>query len=96
MQITYCPYRSQFSLESRKVFVTLASSSEQDTSEKQVGKPSSPASPQKATTIPRKNRVSQKGEKIKKDLDKIMDEIDEVLEENAEEFIKSYVQRGGE
>ena len=30
------------------------------------------------------------------DLDAMLDEIDEVLEENAEEFVKSYVQRGGE
>ncbi len=26
----------------------------------------------------------------------IVDEIDKVLEENAEEFVKNYVQRGGE
>lgn len=38
----------------------------------------------------------KKGEELKKDLDKLMEEIDEVLEENAEEFVKSYVQRGGE
>ena len=38
----------------------------------------------------------KKGKKLKEDLDKLMDEIDEVLEENAEEFVKSYVQRGGE
>jgi ubiquitin-like protein Pup len=25
-----------------------------------------------------------------------LDEIDEVLEENAEEFVRSYVQKGGE
>jgi ubiquitin-like protein Pup len=25
-----------------------------------------------------------------------VDEIDEVLEENAEEFVKNYVQRGGQ
>ena len=30
------------------------------------------------------------------DLDGILDEIDEVLETNAEEFVKSYVQKGGE
>ena len=30
------------------------------------------------------------------ELDQILDEIDEVLEENAEEFVKSYVQKGGE
>jgi ubiquitin-like protein Pup len=25
-----------------------------------------------------------------------LDEIDDILEENAEEFVKSYVQRGGQ
>ena len=30
------------------------------------------------------------------DLDDILDEIDEVLEENAEEFVNSYRQIGGE
>ena len=29
-------------------------------------------------------------------LDSILDEIDNVLEENAEEFVKSYIQKGGE
>jgi ubiquitin-like protein Pup len=29
-------------------------------------------------------------------MDAVMDEIDEVLQENAEEFVKAYVQRGGE
>lgn len=30
------------------------------------------------------------------ELDALLDEIDEVLEENAEAFVKGYVQRGGE
>ena len=30
------------------------------------------------------------------DLDSILDEIDEVLEENSEEFVRSYVQKGGQ
>ena len=30
------------------------------------------------------------------DLDALIDEIDEVLEENAEEFVRSYVQKGGQ
>lgn len=38
----------------------------------------------------------KKGKKLKEDLDRLMDEIDDVLEENAEEFVKSYVQRGGQ
>ena len=33
---------------------------------------------------------------IKSDLDSILEQIDEVLEENAEEFVKSYVQKGGQ
>jgi ubiquitin-like protein Pup len=40
--------------------------------------------------------VSAKGEKLKGEMDELLDEIDQVLEENAEEFIKSYVQKGGE
>jgi ubiquitin-like protein Pup len=39
---------------------------------------------------------SGKAEKLKEDMDEILDEIDSVLEENAEEFVKSYVQKGGE
>jgi ubiquitin-like protein Pup len=30
------------------------------------------------------------------DVDDLLDEIDEVLESNAEEFVKNYVQKGGE
>jgi ubiquitin-like protein Pup len=40
--------------------------------------------------------TSAKGEKLKEEMDEILDEIDTVLEENAEEFVKSYVQKGGE
>jgi prokaryotic ubiquitin-like protein Pup len=40
--------------------------------------------------------TTSKGEKLKEEMDEILDEIDSVLEENAEEFIKSYVQKGGE
>ncbi|MGH7326129.1 MAG: ubiquitin-like protein Pup [Candidatus Rokuibacteriota bacterium] len=40
--------------------------------------------------------LTKKGKKIKEDIDKLLDEIDEILEENAEEFVKSYVQRGGQ
>ncbi len=38
----------------------------------------------------------EEARKIKEDLDNLLDEIDEILEENAEEFVKSYVQRGGQ
>jgi ubiquitin-like protein Pup len=39
---------------------------------------------------------SEKGEKLKAELDELLDEIDEVLEDNAEEFVRNYVQKGGQ
>jgi len=39
---------------------------------------------------------TEKGEKIKAELDDLLDEIDEVLEEQAEDFVRSYVQKGGQ
>jgi ubiquitin-like protein Pup len=35
-------------------------------------------------------------DRLKEELDGLLDEIDEVLETNAEDFVKSYVQKGGE
>lgn len=40
--------------------------------------------------------TNESGEKLKAELDGLLDEIDEVLEDNAEEFVKSYVQKGGQ
>ncbi len=40
--------------------------------------------------------TSETGEKIKAELDELLDEIDEVLEDNAEEFVRSYIQKGGQ
>ncbi len=40
--------------------------------------------------------VTETGEKIKADIDDLLDEIDDVLETNAEDFVKSYVQKGGQ
>jgi len=41
-------------------------------------------------------KLAEKGEELKEEMDNLLDEIDAVLEENAEEFVKNYVQRGGE
>jgi prokaryotic ubiquitin-like protein Pup len=40
--------------------------------------------------------IAKKGEQLKGELDELLDEIDAVLEENAEEFVRNYVQKGGE
>ncbi len=34
--------------------------------------------------------------KLDDDVDSILDDIDDVLEENAEEFVRSFVQKGGQ
>jgi ubiquitin-like protein Pup len=40
--------------------------------------------------------LKDRQEKLNEDVDSILDEIDEVLEENAEEFVRSYIQKGGQ
>lgn len=40
--------------------------------------------------------ASKAGAKLKADIDDLLDEIDEVLESNAEDFVRSYVQKGGQ
>ncbi|SCX54896.1 prokaryotic ubiquitin-like protein Pup [Klenkia marina] len=39
---------------------------------------------------------TERREQMSSDVDDILDEIDGVLESNAEEFVKGYVQKGGE
>ena len=38
----------------------------------------------------------ERREKLSDDTDAILDEIDDVLEENAEDFVRAYVQKGGQ
>jgi ubiquitin-like protein Pup len=40
--------------------------------------------------------VAERKEQLDEDIDAILDEIDEVLESNAEDFVKSFIQKGGE
>jgi len=40
--------------------------------------------------------VQERVGKLTDDVDSLLDEIDEVLEENAEDFVRSYVQKGGQ
>ena len=40
--------------------------------------------------------LKPRGEDVADKIDDLLDEIDSVLEENAEEFVKNYVQKGGE
>ncbi len=40
--------------------------------------------------------VAERKEALDSDVDDILDEIDDVLETNAEDFVKSFIQKGGE
>ncbi|MFC6152476.1 ubiquitin-like protein Pup [Nocardioides yefusunii] len=40
--------------------------------------------------------VAERKEALDDDVDAILDEIDEVLESNAEDFVRSFVQKGGQ
>jgi ubiquitin-like protein Pup len=40
--------------------------------------------------------ISRRGQVIKESLDDLLDDIDDLLEQNADEFLRGYVQRGGE
>ena len=40
--------------------------------------------------------VAERHEKLSEDVDALLDEIDDVLEENAEDFVRGYIQKGGE
>jgi ubiquitin-like protein Pup len=51
---------------------------------------------QDETTVEDAPATSETGEKIKAELDDLLDEIDDVLETNAEDFVKSYIQKGGQ
>jgi prokaryotic ubiquitin-like protein Pup len=42
------------------------------------------------------SEVAERHKEMTEDIDAILDEIDEVLEENSEEFVRQYVQKGGQ
>jgi ubiquitin-like protein Pup len=59
----------------------------------QIKKQSSTRTEETVEEVPAR---SEKGDELKAELDDLLDEIDEVLEENAEEFVRAYVQKGGQ
>ncbi len=55
-----------------------------------------PSAPQEVDDVQANPQVAETGERLKEEMDDLVDEIDKVLEENAAEFVKNYVQKGGE
>lgn len=64
--------------------------------EKQERRPESKKGSQGKEDVKPNPKVVENGKKLKEDIDTLVDEIDDVLEENAAEFVKNYVQKGGQ
>ena len=62
--------------------------------QKQPKKSSEEAAPQEE--VAPETDVAERKEALDDDIDAILDEIDEVLESNAEDFVKSFIQKGGQ
>jgi ubiquitin-like protein Pup len=60
-----------------------------------VFKPVAKKQNQEVSEVPEEVQIAPNQE-IVDDIDSILDQIDEVLETNADEFVKSYVQKGGQ
>ena len=63
--------------------------------ERELKKKAAPAR-QDEEVVDESTAPTEKGEELKAELDDLLDEIDEVLEVNAEEFVKGFIQKGGE
>src|SRR6476619_2544621 len=62
--------------------------------QKQPKKSSEEAAPQEE--VAPETDVAERKEALDDDIDAILDEIDEVLESNAEDLVKSFIQKGGQ
>ncbi|MBM7520427.1 ubiquitin-like protein Pup [Nocardioides nitrophenolicus] len=51
---------------------------------------------EETTEVAPESDVAERKEALDDDVDAILDEIDDVLETNAEDFVKSFIQKGGE
>jgi ubiquitin-like protein Pup len=51
---------------------------------------------EETTEVAPNEDVAERKEQLDEDIDAILDEIDDVLETNAEDFVKSFIQKGGE
>ena len=51
---------------------------------------------EEVTEVAPESDVAERKESLDDDVDAILDEIDDVLETNAEDFVKSFIQKGGE
>ena len=63
--------------------------------QKQPRKSTETEEPADAAAAP-EGAVQERKEKLDEDIDAILGDIDDVLETNAEDFVKSFIQKGGQ
>jgi ubiquitin-like protein Pup len=51
---------------------------------------------EEAPAVPAQGSAGAQSKETDADVDALLDEIDEVLESNSEEFVRGFVQKGGE
>lgn len=61
-----------------------------------IQRKSNPSSAKGEDVVESLTSDSDTGQRLRAELDDLLDEIDEVLETNAEEFVRAYVQKGGQ
>ena len=59
-------------------------------------KPKKSSEVEEATEVAPDESVAERKDQLDEDIDAMLDEIDDVLETNAEDFVKSFIQKGGE
>jgi prokaryotic ubiquitin-like protein Pup len=59
-------------------------------------KPKKSSEGEETTEVAPDESVAERKEQLDEDIDAMLDEIDDVLETNAEDFVKSFIQKGGE
>ncbi len=64
---------------------------EQEQSQRKSDRAKEPQASEDAATT-----KAEEADELTERIDDLLDEIDTVLEENAEEFVKNYVQKGGQ
>jgi prokaryotic ubiquitin-like protein Pup len=69
---------------------------EEDLMAQEQKQPKKSSESQEQTEGASQSDVSERKEQLDEDIDAILGEIDDVLETNAEDFVKSFIQKGGE
>lgn len=69
---------------------------DKDTGGQAQSQPAKQTTDEEATEAVVDPEIAERHEELTEDVDDLLDEIDSVLESNSSEFVRSYVQKGGQ